>query len=132
CRVPQVRFFTWVLGSLPVAQSLPTVFSGFSSLPSANSVSSVNSALVLLLYRGITPGCPRFDFLPKSWVPLLCELSVLCELCVHPSFRLLRHARSYLRVLHPSRFSAKGGLLRSNSTNLRLFLFSVPSVFFPL
>src|SRR5208283_3578935 len=55
-RVPQVRFFTWVLGfsPLPVAQSLLTVLLGLS--------------FTLIL-------CHLFS-------SLLCELSALCELCV--------------------------------------------------
>ncbi len=51
-RVPQVRFFTWVLGS-----------------SSSGAVTPVYPEPRRDCALGF--GCPRFDFLPGSWVPLL-------------------------------------------------------------
>ncbi len=75
CRVPQVRFFTWVLG-------LSRVLFSVNSAPSAISALS----LALTFSGFLIAGCPRFDFLPGSWVSLgFSSLRTLCPL------RSLRH-----------------------------------------
>jgi len=62
------------------------------------------------------PGAPGTECVPGSWVSPVAQ-SLLTVLLGSSALSAVKPHPRYLRVPHPSRFSAKGGLFRSNARN---------------
>src|SRR5208283_4785193 len=99
-------FFTWVLG--------------FSSLRTLRSLCPLPGAPGLIFYLGLgflfSAGCPRFDFLPGSWVSLFCKLRALRFLQGEHSFTLSLFHSFTLSLFHSFTLS----LFHSSSPPRRL------------